>query len=246
MPPPTRSTATTRDDILEAFRDPLIADAIAKALGPYIARAIDEAFGAKIAALDATVSDLKQENRELSDRISSLEAYTRCDQLVIRGIPDLSYADKAAASVASDGASAQESSQVLIDTVVNLCTVKLGVQVEARDISNVHRLKGGKNDKYRPVIVRFVARRVRNAVYAAKKSLKGSDQGATGIFISEHLTKEAGALFYETRKLVRDRLIHATWTQGGSVYIRRTSDPSGRPSIIANKLDLAAQLSRTS
>lgn len=248
--PPKKEDRSLRDELIEIFRDQAVIDSIAKALAPTLARAIDAAIDARLAELDSTVSDLKRdsalltaENKLLSDRLSTLENYVRRDQLIITGIPELTLADRATPSASADALStAQESPRSVLETVVGLCE-KLGVDIDERDISNAHRLKAGPKDKHRPIIVSFVAKRVRNAVYAAKKSLKGI---SSGVFISEHLTKEAAALYYETRKLVRNKELFATWTQGGVIYIRRTSDATGRPQLVKDKGDLARALGRAS
>ena len=53
-----------------------------------------------------------------------------------------------------------------------------------------HRLKLGKNDKFRPVIVRFSNRRVRDEILRSKKKLMlPRDSTDDKIFISEHLVR---------------------------------------------------------
>jgi hypothetical protein len=140
---------------------------------------------------------------------------------------------------------ATDSVEVTVEAVLDLCRNSLGIHIDNRDISNAHRLpkRAGSREKHCPIIVRFSSRRVRNTVYAAKKALKD-----TGIYISEHLTREAGGLFFETRQLLKSRKIYATWTRDGIVYIRKTDpniDPTGRPSIVKSSDDLAKQLIRT-
>ena len=44
----------------------------------------------------------------------------------------------------------------------------------------------------------------------------------TGIFISEDLYKEESYLFYLTRILKRNSIIHSTWTENGEVYIKES------------------------
>jgi hypothetical protein len=57
-------------------------------------------------------------------------------------------------------------------TVQQFCMDMLGVEVQEQDISIAHRLKAGKKETTRPIIVRFATRRVRNLVLRAKKKLK--------------------------------------------------------------------------
>jgi hypothetical protein len=107
--------------------------------------------------------------------------------------------------------------------------------VEKLDISTAHRLKAGPKDKTRPIIVRFSNRDVRNKVYSAKKLLKGS---TSGVFISEHLTKPDSELFFEARKLLREKKIFAAWIQNGLVHVRFSPDPGTRATIIRCRADL--------
>ena len=247
MPPPTRAATEaerkteTRNDLIEAFKDPMVLELIVKALAPAIAKAVDEALERRFVVLDKSVSelqretqDLKQQNLQLVERLSSLESYTRLDQLIISGIPETSFAERTASSQTAT-ASAQESSLAAIEAVVSLCNDKLGIPVDIGDISNAHRLKGGPRDIHRPIIVRFVHRQIRNSVYAARKVLRAAK---SNIFISEHLTKEASNLFFEARKLVKEDALFASWTQGGQVFARLTSDPASKPIHVKDKVAL--------
>ena len=85
------------------------------------------------------------------------------------------------------------------------------------------------------IIVRFVSRNTRNAIYSARKSLKDSNPP---IFISEHLTKSVSELFFEARKMLSDNKIHAAWTQNRLVHVRFSSDPHSKPTIIRSRGDL--------
>ena len=114
----------------------------------------------------------------------------------------------------------------------------LGIKVEAQDISIAHRVKASKTDKVRPVIVRFVNRKTRNAVYGASKLLKNSN-ATEPVFISKHLSKSASDLFFEARKLLREKKIHGTWTQNGQVYVKFSSDPNVRANVVRCRADMA-------
>jgi len=82
--------------------------------------------------------------------------------------------------------------------------------VDPRDISIAHHLKAGTNDSFSLPSVRFTNRRIKNHVYAARKTLKtlkGTRGSKDAVFISEHLTKSASDLFYEVRQLLKQRKI---------------------------------------
>ena len=162
---------------------------------------------------------------EQKKRLDDMDAYSRSDNLIIRGLPERRAAERASASPSlDDGASAlKEGSGSVEATVLDFCNEVLGVRVDERDISIAHRLKATKNEQVRPVIVRFVNRKTRNAVYEARKRLKDLNKS---IFVSEHLSKSASDLFYEARKLLKEKKIHGTWTQNGQVLVKFSSDPN--------------------
>ena len=68
----------------------------------------------------------------------------------------------------------------------------------------------------------------------AKKLLK--DAG-NRIFVNEHLTKLNGDIYFEARKLVREKKLFAAWTHNGLVLTRLSSDPLCKPKIVRSKAD---------
>ena len=236
---------------------PSITKAVADAVNKAVADAVNKAvapFVAKIETLSATVKKIEAENVRLSKRceaieednkrlkkddaecgrrLDDLEAYSRADNLIIRGLPESSAAERASAApslTSSDsGSTLRKSFESVQRTVIDFAIDKLGIRVLPQDISVAHRIKAGKKDKVRPIIVRFVSRNTRNAIYSARKSLKDSNPP---VFISEHLTKTVSELFFEARKMLSDKKIHAAWTQNGLVYVRFSSDTNFKPTII--------------
>src|SRR5207248_3851333 len=103
-----------------------------------------------------------------------------------------------------------ESNSSVENTVLEFFRNELHVDISPDDISIAHRLRVGARDSVRPVIVRFNNRKARNKVYSAKSQLKNSGKR---IFINEHLTKMNSDIFFEARKLVREKKIFAAWTR---------------------------------
>lgn len=60
------------------------------------------------------------------------------------------------------------------------------------------------------------------------------------MYVSEHLTKLNSNLFYEARKLWREKKIFGAWTRNDLVHVRLFSDPAtcNRASIIRSTADL--------
>lgn len=244
MPPKVKP-----EDLVEALLDPRVLDAVTKALAPTTSSieaklskklesftATIQALQDKCKALSAENADLKKQLRDTDRRIDDIERYTRCDNIIIRGLPESSMAERASAgSVPDDGSLLREGLKSVEESVISFIKKSLHVDVTSADISTAHRLKAGPKDSIRPVIVRFANRRVRNDVFNAKKLLKGT---SSKVFVSEHLTTSDSVLFYEARKLLRDKKIFGTWTKNGLVYVRFSPDPSAKASIVRSHADL--------
>ena len=245
------------EDFVEALLDPRVLEALTKALTP-LRVSIEAALDNKLESFGATLRALKADNGRLADqckalatenaamktqltvcnqRVDELERYSRCDNLVIRGLPESSAAEMAsAAPPLQDGATLRESHRSVEASVITFVRKSLKIDIEPSDISTAHRIKAGPKDAARPVIVRFTNRRVRNLVYGAKKQLKGS---TSRVFVSEHLIKTDSDLFFEARKLLREKKIFAAWTQNGLVHVRFSPDPATRAIVVRGRADLA-------
>lgn len=224
------------EDIVNAFRD----ERVLEALGTV--------FEAKLHEMLQSISSLKTENARLSSevvevqkeldtaksKIVALEAYNRRENLIITGIPASSYSD-AATSGADRGEGTNNCR--LEEAVLELCNKRLDVPIKSTDISITHKLKPPRNQGPCPVIVRFVNRKARDLVYAARRKLRSSPQQSTNdgspqlppIYINEDLPKETATIFREARQLVKQRKVFRTWTSGGTVYIKHSSDDTSRP-----------------
>jgi len=120
MPPKSKSSS---EELTEALLDPKIAESIAKALSPCIAQSIDAAVEKRIEVLTNSVTEIKEENarlgrevmkaraeserfkRELGDqavRLKNLKAYSRSDNIVIHGLPEMSAAERASSAAMMD------------------------------------------------------------------------------------------------------------------------------------------------
>jgi len=247
------------EDLVEALLDPRVLEALMKALTPFktsIETTLDkklESFGAtlryikaengvladKCKALSAENVELKKQIEACSQRVEECERYSRSDNLIFRGLPERSSAEVASAAPSlQDGSTLRESHTSVEETVSAFIKDTLHVDVLPSDISTAHRIKGGAKDTVRPIIVRFASRRVRNLVFGAKKLLK---EAPSRVYISEHLTKTDSELFFEARRLLREKKIFAAWTQNGLVHVRHSQDPAARATIVRNRADLAVR-----
>ena len=58
----------------------------------------------------------------------------------------------------------EEVNEQLKHKLVELCGNELGVDVKNSDISSCHRLPKRRNDTYSPIVLGFVARRIKQAI----------------------------------------------------------------------------------
>lgn len=255
--PDTQASKLKPEDFAELLSDPRVLEALTKALAP-LKNSIEAALDKKIDSLGATLRALKADNGRLSDqckalsaengelkkqlstcsqRVDDLERYSRADNIIIRGLHERTAAEMASAAPSLlDGTTLLDGHVSVESTVMAFCKDTLKIDVQPSDISTAHRVKAGAKDTVRPVIVRFTSRRVRNLVIGARKLLKGS---SSRVYISEHLTKTDSDLFYEARRLLREKKLFAAWTQNGLVHVRLSPDPSTRATTVRCRADLA-------
>jgi len=243
-------------DLVEALQDPQVCDALCKALSGTLSLIVNEAVSEKLDKVLREVQDLrcgykelKAENErllhnemEFINRLEELETYSKLDNLIIHGLPESSYAERASGGSPNDMAS-RASADVLETekSVVSLCAEKLHLPITSSDISSAHRLRKGPRDTVRPVVVRFTSRKARDSVYYGKRALR--TEGSTNkIYISEHLTKKASEIFFEARKMVRDKKITASWSSKGMIFVKRSAQQNEKPTLIKNAEDLARLL----
>ena len=246
------------EDIAEALLDSKVLEAVAKALHPLLTGTIESAIAKKLDVFNAALSTLKSETLRLTEqcgklskenaelrkqldfgngRIDDLERYSRCDNLIIRGLPETSIAETASpAPSLRDNAALRDSHTSVEKTVLSFLKDSLHLDVLPSDISTAHRIRSSAKDSVRPIIVRFSHRRVCNLVYSARAQLKSAK---SNVFISDHLIKSDSDLFFEACKLLREKKIFAAWTQHGLVHVRFSPDPSTKPTIVRTRADLA-------
>jgi len=180
--------------------------------------------------------DLKSENLKLSKRIDELETHKRCENIIIRGLPKTSYAERASgcpsgAAMTTDNASFAETSLAVEKAVITLCRDRLGITVAPPgyysssngDLSSTS-LSERNEGHYTSNISPF--HKSLDSVYFAKKALR-NDSSRAKIFISVHLTKDVGDIFFEARKLVREKKLSSR----GVIFVKRSSQSDERPSV---------------
>ena len=227
---------STVEDLIIALKDPRVLEAISAAVVHPLLVSIAE-LKKENEANAAKILKLQNELSSANNRIETLEQYTRRDNLLIEGLPVQSFAE-----AGSTGAT-EEPNKAVEDSLLKLFNEKLGVRVTDKDISIAHRLKKANSSTRPPTtIVKFTNRKVREAVYAARRNLKpspGTDPALyPHIFINEDLSKSTAAVFQSARQAVKAKQIHRTWTSSCAVFVKVTPDPNCRPRKITTISDL--------
>jgi hypothetical protein len=121
------------------------------------------------------ITDLELENQQLKSRLDEVENITRQDNLVIYGLRETvkigSQRDVSQSAQQDTLQSAHQVGQSDVTAILDLCNISLGLQVRESDISFTYRINGKTKGKERPVLVRFVNRTARNAVYTLNTEL---------------------------------------------------------------------------
>ena len=159
--------------------------------------------------LKKKVKDLEERLDFVEDDINKLDTYTRRNNIEVQGIPS---------AVQDDG----------LETIVKAISSKIGVEINDTDIEACHRLKS-RDRGPKPVIVRFVNRRICEDIHKKKKNLKDMSLAEINglgihsrIFFNENLCPFYQKLFRMCYKLKKNGLIHSTWSFHGQVFYKKS------------------------
>ena len=101
---------------------------------------------------------------EQDTRLENLDMYSLADDLIIKGLPKRSYAERASdasSNVDKAAVPSANSSLAVETTVLQFFREALKLDINQHDISIAHRLKASANDKCRLITVHFTNRRAR-------------------------------------------------------------------------------------
>src|SRR6218665_1840942 len=77
-------------------------------------------------------------------------------------------------------------------------------------------------------------------ILSARKGLKHYQVGGSRVFINEYLTHRNAELFAEARKLVKQKVLYATWTRDGRIFIKPSESSTDKPKKVTSMSDLPA------
>ena len=203
----------------------------------FLSNKYDELFN-KVSVLEDNNKQLNTENQRLKSEssnlsnvcaslkvaIDELEQYSRRDCLELRGIPS----------------SRDENTDDIVIKVASL----VNINIKKEDISVSHRIRnsgirGGSTvnssssrDMEPAIIVKFIKRDVRDALYHSRSRLKDkstkdigfSRRAENNIFIAENLTRKRKLLFNACLKFKKDHGFRFIWTQHGRILLRKDTE----------------------
>ena len=202
-----------RLDIIEAFKDPSVAEQMAAAFAPHLERIADkmcERLDAKVKimtqqlqARDQKIQSLENTVNILQLKIDDQEQYSRRESLRISGIPEM----------------ASENTDQIVMTLCNE-TPRCDPPLQDSDLARSHR-SGDIEKTNRVILAKFSTYKIRDRVIRARTNLKDFNKDNDNpIYINEDLTKRKADLLYRARQFKKEKLILDTWTWDGLVRIK--------------------------
>jgi 1,2-phenylacetyl-CoA epoxidase PaaB subunit len=152
------------------------------------------------------------------DKLDDAESYQRRDNLVISGLTV-----RAADVVAATSNNLTESSASITKQVIDFCDQVLECRFSEQDVSIAHLLssKSNSTQQQSSIIVRFVRRSTRDAVFAARSKLKNYKTSSNNkVYINEDLTASHRKIFAMLRTKLHNKQIGGTWTRSGCIYVK--------------------------
>ena len=155
-----------------------------------------------IQRLECMVDKLDQDLHSAERHLDDLEQYGRRNCLILHGcktetIKKASYSD-------------------FEEFVLKLLNnrLKLDFDIKSEDIDTCHILPSRRKDTH-PIIIKFVRRSVRQAVYQKKRNLKSSVENPEKLALTESLTKRRFSLLSKARAAFGFKNV---WTLNGNVF----------------------------
>lgn len=236
-----KSNGNITEELIKAFHDDGVRSIIGALLDDKLKFLVDKVdhLSKENDRKTAEIAELNMNLAAAYAKVEDLEAYTRRENLIITGLPISNAAEATKTPAGSDERQTEHATETE-RAVLTLCQ-NMNVPISSTDISVTHRLRKIPNIKGPPaVIVRFTNRKARDAVYAARKTLKSIQDTQLSyphpVYINEDLTKQQSHLFSEARKLVKSKIISNTWTSQGHVYIK--INPLAKPKLIQTASEL--------
>lgn len=196
-------------------------------------------------SLNSTTDDIfefRQEIRDLQGQVKELHRYkTEADGLRVEVSElrrELAMHKQHLCSKEVELSGITEHKQENLSQIVSVLSVKLGVDLDQRDVDNIQRVgrRGGESDsedRPRPIVVTLTRRAPRDKLLQAarvRRGLNTDDLNIAGkprrVFINERLTRENRILFGRARALGKEMKYRFVWVSNGNIFMRRSESTS--------------------
>ena len=164
-----------------------------KAISSYLVK-----LTADNAKLTNDVERLPEKNSFLENGLHDLQQYSRWNNLEISGLAECRDSDKE-------------------ETRLLEFFQELGVTIYTEDIEACHQILTKRKDRKKPLIVRFINRRKRDEVYAARTQIKGRN-----IFVNEHLSPHYRWLYTLNLEVKRKSGFRFLWKNNGTPCLQKS------------------------
>ena len=159
---------------------------------------------------NAEIERLREDITAIQVEINDIQQYLRVNNLEVVGLP-----------APNDGESEEK---LLLNALNELEGLEEPIRSEDIDIS--HPLNSKRKDGKNVHVVRFVHRKTKFSILAAKKrdQNKQFQFRQNDVYVNEHLSKQNRGLFAAAQDKKRALKYKYCWTRGGVVYLRKTDD----------------------
>ena len=163
---------------------------------------------------EGTVGEGNAELTDLKNRINEIDQYLRINNLEIVGLPDPINTDDH-----------KETEENLVLNAINTLQ-DLPNPVRAEDIDISHPLKTNRRDQKNVYVVKFISRKTKANILAAKRTLNNRNFKFRGndVFFNEHLSPTNRSLFATANEKKRTLGYKHLWTRGGTILMRKDDE----------------------
>lgn len=152
--------------------------------------------------------------------------------VVLKGVPEL------------------ETSDDMLEFMVDKIFCKFDDQFESQFVLNVYRIGVKKNDKRRLIIAELASTKYKSKLMKdLKDKAVNCSQFLSGnkvpwgpaterIYLSDHLTRTMSNIFYHARQLKKEKRVNYVWTKMGKIFIKK--DDTSRAHQIKSIADLCS------
>ena len=151
------------------------------------------------------IMSLDKQILEMQKHLHGIEQYLRVNNVEIVGLPD---------------ATENESNEDVILKALNTLR-DIDYDITSSDIDISHPIPSRRSDGKKVSICRFVSRKLKSDILAAKKKEKVFKYNDNDVYINEHLSPEHRRLFGEASSKKKELHYKYIWTNNGITYVRK-------------------------